>query len=174
MAWHVVKIKDKGLLKTADTKIWGGCRKPRSADYLKRNLWKTQEVEKWDEKASNRERWKKITIIAIERNDEWPASPLQQWNQRKTKNKMLEINIVCFICHIGTDMVSFLFIHCLIVVVDSSRFEDIALHWTCQWTWRDSQDQSTTGAKTPLQRLHPKEYGKVCMGMGCSHSLELE
>ena len=68
MKWgeHMVRMKDERLPKICETKKQRGCIKQRRPqvrweDCLKKDLRKADEEEKWREKASNRERLKKIT-----------------------------------------------------------------------------------------------------------------
>ena len=45
----------------------------------------TKREEKWREKANKRVQWRKITKVAVQRSDKWPASPHQKENERKNK-----------------------------------------------------------------------------------------
>ena len=75
MKWagHMVRMKDERLPKRYETKKQEGCRKRgrpqlRWEDCPKIDLRKAEKEEKWRENA-NRERWKKITKLAIQRSD---------------------------------------------------------------------------------------------------------
>ena len=68
------RMKNERLLKISETKKQGGCRKlGRSqqswADCLKRDIRKAEEEDKWREKANNRDQWKTIMKLAIQRSD---------------------------------------------------------------------------------------------------------
>ena len=54
-------------------------------------LRKAEEEEKPREKANNREQWKIITKVAVQGSDNWPASPLQNGNERKNKRERLNV-----------------------------------------------------------------------------------
>ena len=53
-------------------------------DCLERDLRKTEEEEKRREKANIRDPWK-ITKVAVQRSNKWPASPLRNRKERKNK-----------------------------------------------------------------------------------------
>ena len=76
MKWavHMVRMKYARLPKRSDTKKQEGCRKRgrpqlRWEDCVKRDLRKAEEEEKWREKTNNRDRWKEITIVAVQLSD---------------------------------------------------------------------------------------------------------
>ena len=76
MKWagHFVRMKDERLPKRSATKKQEGCRKRgrpqlRWEDCVKRDLRKAEEEEKWIEKTNNREQWKEITKVAVQRSD---------------------------------------------------------------------------------------------------------
>ena len=67
-------MKEERLPKRSETKKQEGCRKRgrrqlRREDCVKRDLSKAEEEEKWREKANNREHWKLITKVAVQRSD---------------------------------------------------------------------------------------------------------
>ena len=77
MKWagHMVRMKEDKLQKRAETKKQEGSTKRgrpqlRWEDCVKRDLRKTEEEEKWREKANNRDRWKLITKVAVLRSDQ--------------------------------------------------------------------------------------------------------
>ena len=76
-SWMKLAGQIKRLSKRGETKKQG---RPqlRWEDCLKRDLGKAEEEDKWGEKASNRERWKKLTIAAVPQ-----SHPPQQGNKRK-------------------------------------------------------------------------------------------
>ena len=64
LAGHMVRKKER-LLKRSETKKQEGCRKRgrpelRWEDYVKRDLRKTEEEERWREKANNSDQWKQL------------------------------------------------------------------------------------------------------------------
>ena len=76
MEWagHMVRMKGARLPKRSEIKKQDGCRKrgrpqPRWEDWVKRDLRKAEEEEKWREKANNRHQWKQITKVAVQRSD---------------------------------------------------------------------------------------------------------
>ena len=76
MKWagHMVRMKDERSLKRSETKKQEGCRKRgrpqlRWEDCVKGDLRKAEEEEKWREKVNNRDEWKQITKVAIQRSD---------------------------------------------------------------------------------------------------------
>ena len=77
MKWagHMVRMKDEKLPKRSEKMKHDGCRKRglpqlRWEDCAMRDLRKAEEEEKWREKANNRDRWKRITKVAVHRSDE--------------------------------------------------------------------------------------------------------
>ena len=76
MKWagHMVRMKDDKLPKRSETKKQEGCRKRgrqlRWEDCVKRDLRKTEEEEKWREKANSRDQWRRITKVAVHRSDQ--------------------------------------------------------------------------------------------------------
>ena len=54
--------------------------------YVKRDLTKADEEEKWREKANNRDQWKQITKVAVLRSDQQTSITPTQGNQRKNNN----------------------------------------------------------------------------------------
>ena len=77
MKWtgHMVRMKYDQLPKRAETKKQECSRKRgrrhlRWEDCVKRDLRKTEEEQKWREKANNRDRWKQITKVAVLRSDQ--------------------------------------------------------------------------------------------------------
>ena len=77
MKWagHMVRMKDDKLPKRSETKKQEGFRKRgrrqlRWEDCVKRDLRKAEGEEKWREKANNRDQWKEITKVAVQRSDQ--------------------------------------------------------------------------------------------------------
>ena len=77
MDWtgHMVTMKDEILPKRSEIKTQEGCRKRgrpqlRLEDCLKKELHKSEEEEKWREKANNWDQSKKITKFAVQRSDQ--------------------------------------------------------------------------------------------------------
>ena len=71
----MVRMKDEWVPERYETRKQGHCRKQggpqlRWEDCVKRDLRKAEEEEKWREKANNRDQWKQITKVAIQRSDE--------------------------------------------------------------------------------------------------------
>ena len=78
MKWdgHIVRMKDDKLPKISETKKQEGFRKRgrpqlRWEDYVKRDLRKAEDEERWREKDNNRDQWKQITTkVAVLRGDQ--------------------------------------------------------------------------------------------------------
>ena len=73
MKWagHMVRMTDERLPKRSEAKKQGGCRKRgrpqlRWEDWLKRDLRKAEEEEKWREKVNNRKQWGKTPKVPIQ------------------------------------------------------------------------------------------------------------
>ena len=69
-----LRMKDERSPKRSETKKQEGFRKRgrpqlRWEDCVKRDLRKAEEEEKWREKAKNRDQWKEIRKVAVQRSD---------------------------------------------------------------------------------------------------------
>ena len=58
-----------GLCEERSEKGRGGRPQLRWEDCVKRDLRKAEEEEKWREKANNRDQWKQITKVGVQRSD---------------------------------------------------------------------------------------------------------
>ena len=70
----MVRMKDEISPKISETKKQEGCRKQgrpqlRWDDCVKRDVRKAEEEEKWRENANNKDQWKQITKVAVQRSD---------------------------------------------------------------------------------------------------------